>query len=52
MMPQNKYQKARVNYEYIVKKDDFTFEKSKYEWVYDHWTDCSVTCGDGKSNNQ
>ncbi|XP_063446232.1 A disintegrin and metalloproteinase with thrombospondin motifs 3-like [Mytilus trossulus] len=50
MMPQNKYQKASVNYEYVVKKDDFTFEKSKYEWVYDHWTDCSVTCGDGSQH--
>lgn len=47
IMPQNKYQAAIVNYEYTVKKDDFTFEKSKYEWVFDYWTDCSVTCGTG-----
>lgn len=47
IMPQNKYQELIINYEYNVKNDDFTFEKNKYEWVFDHWTDCSVTCGKG-----
>ncbi|KAJ8318392.1 hypothetical protein KUTeg_003483 [Tegillarca granosa] len=47
IFPQNAVYKAALGYKYTVKADDNTYEKELYEWKYQGWTDCSVTCGTG-----
>ncbi|XP_069123085.1 A disintegrin and metalloproteinase with thrombospondin motifs 3-like [Argopecten irradians] len=45
--PQNANEEADIQYSYTVMKDDYTYERNIYEWKYEGWTDCSVTCGTG-----
>lgn len=49
MFPRNRHAYASYDYQYIVSKDDNTHERMMYYYKYEGWTDCSVTCGTGNS---
>ncbi|KAL5018314.1 hypothetical protein ScPMuIL_004036, partial [Solemya velum] len=38
---------ADVTYRYTVRKDDYTYEKNRYHWQFENWSECSVSCGTG-----
>ena len=46
--PRRKNSIASVKYKYTVPKDDYSYEAMLYEYKYEGWSECSVTCGTGK----